>query len=52
VAPGVVVGSVLLAGHQLLGVEQLTIRASSYLENHRRKNHGQDPKAFNLDSSP
>ena len=31
VAPGIVVGSVLLASHQLLGVEQLAIGASADL---------------------
>jgi len=31
VSPGIVVGSILLAGHQLLGMEQLTIDASANL---------------------
>ena len=35
VAPSVVVGGVLLAGHQLLGVEQLPVRSSSDFVDHR-----------------
>ena len=35
VTPRVVVGGVLLAGHQLLGVEQLAVRSSSDFVDHR-----------------
>ena len=35
VAPRVVVGGVLLAGHQLLGVEELAVRSSSDFVDHR-----------------
>ena len=35
VAPSVVVGGVLLAGDQLLGVEQLAVRAKPHLVHHR-----------------
>ena len=49
VAPGVVVGGVLLASHQLLGVEQLTVGSSTDLVNNSRlkiNEHG--PIKYNI----
>ena len=42
VAPGVVVGRVLLARDELLRVEQLAVRASPHLVHHRRLQVEQD----------